>query len=122
INHEKQTPLAEINVNQTSNNYYVNKMKFNKKDKSIIIFNNDIKIENIPLEAYKYVINGKSAIEWIMDQYQVKTDKKSGIVDNPNKFSTDPQYILKLLLSVITVSVKTLELVEELPGFEIIHY
>lgn len=122
INYEKQTPLAEINVNQTSNNYYVNKMKFNKKDKSIIIFNNDIKIENIPLEAYKYVINGKSAIEWIMDQYQVKTDKKSGIVDNPNKFSTDPQYILKLLLSVITVSVKTLELVEELPGFEIIHY
>ena len=64
-------------------------MKFDKKDKTVIIVNNDIRIENIPLAAYQYIVNGRSAIEWIMDQYQVKIDKKSGIVDDPNLFSND---------------------------------
>ena len=64
------------------------------------------------------MVNGKPAIEWIIDQYQVKKDKKSGIVDDPNNFSDDPKYILNLLLSVITVSMRTLELIDELPEFE----
>lgn len=63
---------------------------------------------------------GKPAIEWIINQYQVKTDKKSGITDYPNEFSDDPKYILNLLLSVITVSMRTLELIDELPKFEVI--
>ncbi|MBU7568889.1 hypothetical protein KGP39_09120 [Weissella hellenica] len=59
-------------------------------------------------------------MEWIIAQYQVKTDKKSGITDNPNDFSDDPKYILNLLLSVITVSMRTLELINELPEFELL--
>jgi len=87
-------------------------------DKTTIIYNGNITIENIPLKAYDYVVNGKSAIEWVMDRYQVKTDKKSGITNNPNDWSKEtenPKYILDLLLSVIHLSVKTLDLVKELP-------
>lgn len=111
-------------------NYKANKMKFDKiknietnkkeKDRSTIIFNTDITIKNIPEKAYEYVVNGKSAIEWIMDQYQVKTDKKSGITDDPNDFSDDPKYIFNLLLRIINVSVQTVDLVNSLPKLEVI--
>ena len=84
-----------------------------------IIYNKSITIKNIPERAYDYVVNGRPAIEWIIDQYQVKTDNKSGITDDPNDFSDDPKYILNLLLSVITVSMRTLELIDELPDFEV---
>ena len=68
------------------------------------------------------MVNGKSAIEWIMDRYQVKVDKKSGIKNDPNDWSKEvdnPRYILDLLLSVINVSVQTVEIVENLPIFEV---
>ena len=84
-----------------------------------IIFNEDIIIKSIPVKAYEYVVNGKPAIEWIIDQYQVK-DRESGIVDDPNGFSDDPKYILNLLLSIINVSMQTMDLVESLPPLEII--
>ncbi|MGO5299668.1 type ISP restriction/modification enzyme [Lactobacillus amylovorus] len=108
--------------------YRVRKMKFAKKrnaegklkkDRSTIIFNDSIAIENIPEKAYQYIVNGKSAIEWIMDQYQVKTDKKSGITDDPNDYSDDPKYIFNLLLRIINVSVQTVDLINELPPLEI---
>lgn len=108
--------------------YRVKKMKFAKKrnaegklekDWSKIIFNNSITIENIPEKAYEYIVNGKSAIEWIMDQYQVKTDKKSGITDDPNDYSDDPKYIFDLLLRIINVSIQTVDLINELPPLEI---
>jgi len=85
-----------------------------------IIYNEHITITNIPEKAYDYVVNGRPAIEWIIDQYRIKTDKKSGITDDPNEFSDDPKYILNLLLSIITVSMRTLELIDELPEFEVI--
>ena len=108
--------------------YKVKKMKFAKKrnvegklekDRSTIIFNDSIAIENIPEKAYQYIVNGKSAIEWIMDQYQVKTDKKSGITDNPNDYSNDPKYIFNLLLRVINVSIQTVDLINQLPPLAI---
>ena len=77
-------------------------------------------IFDIPERAYEYVINGKPAIEWIIDQYQVKKDKKSGIVDDPNEFSNNPKYIFNLLLSIINVSMQTIDLIESLPSLEII--
>lgn len=103
-------------------------MKFAKKRtpegkvenyRSAIIFNDSITISNIPEKAYKYVVNGKSAIEWIMDQYQVKTDKKSGITDDPNDYSDDAKYIFNLLLRIINVSVQTVDLINQLPKLEI---
>ena len=101
-------------------NYRVEKMRFPKKDqKDTILYNSQITIEHIPAEAYEYVINGKSAIEWIMECYWVKNgDKKSGIKNDPNNWSAEvgnPRYILDLLLSVINVSVQTVEIVKGLP-------
>ncbi|MCL2824841.1 MAG: hypothetical protein FWD57_12710, partial [Polyangiaceae bacterium] len=76
-------------------------------------------IHNIPDKAYEYVVNGKSAVEWIMDRYRIKTDKDTGITNDPNLYGEElgqPYYILNLLLSVIAVSVRTQEIVEGLPG------
>jgi predicted helicase len=99
--------------------YRVTKMRFPKKDqKDTIIYNSIFTIENIPAKAYEYVVNGKSAIEWIMERYQVTVHKDSGIKNDPNDWSTEvgkPSYIFDLLLSVINVSVQTVEIVEGLP-------
>ncbi|MBU7774341.1 hypothetical protein QNN25_08560 [Staphylococcus aureus] len=85
-----------------------------------VIYNTDITVTNIPNKVYNYIVNGKTAIEWTIDQYNVSIDKKSGILDDPNEFSEDPNYILNLLLSVITVSMKTLGLIDKLPDFEVL--
>ena len=87
-------------------------------DYSTIIFNESITIKNIPEKAYQYLVNGRPAIEWIMNQYQINNDRKSGVIDDPNEFSDNPKYILNLLISIITVSVETLNLIDELPKFE----
>ena len=104
-------------------NYRVEKMRFGKidsktVDKSVIHYNHAITIEGIPAEAYEYVVNGKSAIEWIMERYAITTDKKSGITNDPNDWARehdDEKYILNLLLRVINVSVQTVEIVKGLP-------
>lgn len=131
INYEEVPVYEGVTIDASEKPIYkVEKMKFAKKrnpetqklenDRSIIIFNSDITIKNIPEKAYEYVVNGRSAIEWIIDQYQVKTDKKSGITDDPNDFSSDPKYIFNLLLRIINVSVQTVDLVNSLPKLEII--
>ncbi|ETK11357.1 hypothetical protein T235_15840 [Tannerella sp. oral taxon BU063 isolate Cell 8/11] len=99
--------------------YTVEKMRFpSKGNRSTIIYNARITIEDIPEEAYDYVVNGKSAIEWIMERYAVTTDKKSGIKNDPNLWSREhgkPRYILDLLLSIIYVSLETQRIVATLP-------
>ena len=81
--------------------FHVDKMSFAARDrKDIIIVNPYITVENIPARAYEYIVNGKSAIKWVMERYQVKTGKESGIVNDPNlytKESAQPMYIIKLL-------------------------
>lgn len=72
-------------------------------------------LRNVPIGAYGYVINGKSAIGWLMDRYQVRTDKDSGIVNDPNEYSDDPRYIVDLVERVVRVSMETLEIVHNLP-------
>jgi predicted helicase len=98
------------------------KMRFPAKgQKDTIIYNTYITISNIPSRAYEYIINGKSAIEWIMERYAVTTHKESGIKNDPNDWAKEhdnPRYILDLLLSIITVSVKTVDIVEGLPKVE----
>jgi hypothetical protein len=94
-------------------------MRFPKKDqKETIIYNSKITISNIPAQAYEYIVNGKSAIEWIMERYQITTHKESGITNNPNDWSEEvgnPRYILDLILSIINVSMQTVEIVNNLP-------
>lgn len=107
--------------------YRVEKMRFPAKDrKDTIIYNGDLRIENIPAKAYQYMVNGKSAIEWIMERYQVSVHKESQIRNDPNDWSREhkqPRYILDLLLSVIHLSVKSVEIMESLPklNFEEAH-
>jgi predicted helicase len=99
--------------------YRVTKMRFPKKDqKDTIIYNGHITISNIPAKAYEYVVNGKSAIEWIMERYQVTVHKDSSIKNDPNDWALEhnnPSYIFDLLLSIINVSVQTVGIVEGLP-------
>ena len=94
-------------------------MKFLAKDrKDTIVYNNHITISNIPAKAYEYVVNGKSAIEWILERYCVSIDKASGIKNDANDWGKEhqkPRYILDLLLSVINVSVQTVDIVKSLP-------
>ena len=129
LNYEEVPLYKEVEVNISKNpSYKVTKMKFAKKrdengksvnDLSTIIFNNDITISSIPEKAYEYIVNGRSAIEWIIDQYQIDTDRKSGITDDPNDYSDDEKYIFNLLLRIINVSLQTVDLVNSLPKFEV---
>lgn len=121
LHYEEVEPYEKCKVNKTADDYKVVKMRFGKKDKktndkSVIYYNQSITISEIPMEAYEYVVNGRSAIEWVMKCYQVKTT--SGITNNPNDWArehNDPHYILDLLLRVINVSMKTMEIIKHLP-------
>ena len=120
LNYEDQAPLSSVKVSgEESGNFKVTKMKFkSKEDKSEIIYNDSIKVSNIPAEAYEYIVNGKSAIEWILDRYQVTINKDSQIKNDPNDWAEEhnkPRYILDLLLSVISLSVATVKIVKSLP-------
>lgn len=92
-------------------------------DRSAIHYNDRITLRGIPEDAYRYMLGSRSAIEWIIDRYYVKTDKDSGIVNDPNDWSRevgDPRYILDLLARVVTVSVETMKIVGALPPLDII--
>ena len=121
--------LAEIHVNYESQpeyalkfiqnpdaqlNWRVEKMKLSK-DKTSLIYNDFLTLSGIPEKAFDYRLGTRSALEWIIDQYRVKTDKRSGIVNNPNR-ADDPQYIVKLIGQVISVSLETVDIVENLPA------
>lgn len=125
LNYEAIEPHKGVIVTYDAGNrvdYRIDKMRFGKKDKeadkSTIIFNKQITVSNIPLEAYDYIVNGKSAIDWLMEQYAMDCDKKSGICNDPNDWATehgDEKYILNLLLRIITVSLETNRIVASLP-------
>lgn len=107
--------------------YYVKKMKHPKvngdTDLTTIIYNGHITIKGIPVEAYDYVVNGKPAINSVMDRQSVKTDPASGIVNDANLYATetvgDTSYPLTLLLQVITVSLETQKIINNLPSLTI---
>jgi predicted helicase len=91
-------------------------------DKTTVHYNDFITLRNIPLEAYDNVVNGKPAIEWVMERQAVTTDKDSGITNDANLWATEtmqnPKYPLELLLRVVTVSLETKRIVGGLPGLE----
>lgn len=134
LNYEKVEPYAGCRIiyapltNRGDGiNYRVEKMRFGKidsktPDKSVILYNAGITIEHIPLEAYDYVVNGKSAIEWIMERYAVSINKDSLIKNDPNDWSAehnDEKYIFNLLLRIITVSLETMKIVHTLPKLKL---
>ncbi len=84
------------------------------KDRSSIIYNDFLTLNRIPAEAFEYRLGNRSAHEWVIDQYRVTTDKRSLIVNDPNR-ADDPQYIVRLVGQVTTVSLETMRLVRALP-------
>jgi predicted helicase len=122
-----QGDLRLANIPDPERFYRVEQMKFAGKrpklDKSTVIYNANITMTGIPLEAYDYVVNGKPALEWVMERQCVKTDKASGIVNDANRYAIetvgDPAYPLKLFQRVITVSLETMRIVKALPPLDI---
>ena len=121
LNYEKPVNAEELGIMvemRRADYTVVDKMRFGKgKDKSTIEYNPYITIRNIPEKAYNYIVNGKSAIEWIVEQYAVTTDKSSDIVNDPNAYAGG-KYIFDLLISIISVSLKTQELIAQLPEYK----
>lgn len=132
-------PLEGLDVEPTRDPYEffavgAKKMRFGKPtaeqkaksehaDRSVIHYNDRITLSGIPLEAYRYMLGSRSAIEWIIDRYYIKTDKPSGIVNDPNDWSRDvgnPRYIIDLLARIVTVSLETIAIVDALPSLDII--
>lgn len=129
LNYEQQPPCPGLDVkserpaqgDESDYEYFriVDKMRFrSKQDKSTIIYNPHITINDIPEKAYQYVVNGKSAIEWIMERYCVSVDKASRIKNDCNDWALEhqnPAYIFNLLLSVINVSIQSVDIIQSLP-------
>lgn len=126
LNYESAEPWGSIEEEgDSANPGRTVKMRFGKckktednpkgADRTVLHVSEGLTLRGIPEEAYGYVVNGRSAIEWLMDRYQVRTDKASGIVNDPNDYSDDPRYIVDLVKSVVTVSMETLEIVAQLP-------
>jgi predicted helicase len=94
-----------------------------RADHTVINYNDRITLRGFPLDTYRYRLGNRSAVEWIIDRYNVKTDKASGIVNNPNDWSRDvgnPRYILDLLARIVTVSLETNKIVDSPPALDLL--
>ncbi|MET8511952.1 type ISP restriction/modification enzyme [Streptomyces sp. NPDC005077] len=121
-----ETVTGDASTTPSSELYRVAKMKIPKAkgqlDRSTIVYNQRVTLTNIPEEAYRYQLGARSAIEWIIDRYQVTVDTKgkSGITNDPNDWSDDPRYIIDLLKRIVTVSLETMKIVDALPPLDIL--
>ncbi len=109
----EEYPLHFIENREVPIDWRVEKMKLSK-DKTQLIYNDFLTLAGIPAKAFDYRLGNRSALEWVIDQYRVKIDKRSGIVNDPNR-ADDPRYIVKLIGQVIAVSLETVEIVKNLP-------
>lgn len=132
VNYENAPAYADVKITgEESGNFRVTQMKYGKipgktgnaaKDKTTLIYNENITITGIPPEAQEYVVNKKSALDWVVERACVKTDKETGIVNDFNQWGIEhgsPRYPLDLVLKVITVSLETMKIVKSLPPLEI---
>ena len=114
LSYERQEPY-DLQLVENPNvpfSMRVEKMKFSK-DKMQIIYNEFLTIKGIPKEVFEYKLGNRSALEWVVDQYRIKTDKRSGIINDPNR-SDDSMYIIDLIKKIVTVSLETVKLVKGL--------
>ena len=110
----KEYPLAWVENQDVPFSWRVEKMRLTP-DRTAVIVNESLTLAGIPQECFQYRLGNRSALEWVIDQYQVSVDKRSGIVSDPNSLD-DEEYIVRLVGRVVTVSVETVELVGELAG------
>ena len=115
VNYERQPeyPLERIEHADAPLDWRVERMRLGK-DRRQIVYNNFLTLSGVPPETYEYRLGNRSALEWVIDQYQLSTDRRSGITNDPNR-PDDPQYILRLVAQVVTVSLETVRIVRELP-------
>ena len=115
VGYEEQPeyPLTQVETPDMTLDWRVEKMRLSK-DKTQLRYNGFLTLNGIPAQAFAYRLGNRSALEWVIDQYRVKTDRRSGIVNDPNR-AADPQYILRLIGKVISVSLETVKIVESLP-------
>lgn len=120
LNYEEKPEysLKFIENDQVPLDWRVEKMKLSK-DKTQIIYNEFLTLSGIPPEVFQYRLGNRSALDWVIDQYQIKTDKRSGIVNDPNRLD-DEQYIVRLIGQVITVSLETVKIVDSLPDLGLV--
>ncbi len=118
VNYESVPKYEKLELKETPNtqriDWQVEKMRFSK-DKTQIYYNDYFTLTGIPAEVFDYRLGNRSALEWVVDQYRVKVDKRSGIVNDPNRADA-PQYIVDLIGRVVTVSLETVKIVEGLPS------
>ena len=118
--HYEDQPQYQLDMVETPDmplDWRVKQMRFSK-DKTQIKYNDFLTLAGIPAEVFKYQLGNRSALEWVVDQYRVKTDKRSGIVNDPNR-ADDERYIVDLIRKVIGVSLETVGIVEGLSGLKI---
>lgn len=125
LEYESVQPYPLTVHGDVSNPGRVQKMKWHKRkdpetgkrvnDYTALVYNENLTFSDIPEAANEYKVNGRSPLEWLVDRYQVKTDKASGIVNDPNDYSDDPTYISGLIPRLVTVSMDTLYIVNGLP-------
>ena len=134
VHFEDVAPYAGVKIEYTragQPSYRVTQMKWGKikgktgnaaKDKTTLIYNDWITVKNIPLEAQEYVVNKKSALDWVVERACVSIDKASGIVNDFNDYAAEmgnERYPLELFLKIITVSLETMKIIKALPKLEI---
>ena len=120
VNYESQPEYSNLKFIQNQKvplDWRVEKMKLSK-DKTSLVYNNFLTITGIPIKAFDYRLGNRSALEWVIDQYRVKTHERTEIVNDPNR-TDDPQYIVKLIGKVTTVSLETVDIVNELPALDL---
>ncbi len=127
LDYETVEPYPLVETYAGNGDLRVQKMRYLRRgqvtDRSTIIYNSGITISGIPHAAHEYLLGSRSAVDWVIDRYQVKTDKPSGIVNDPNDWAEEqgnPRYVLDLLARVVTVSVETVRIVQSLPPLDVI--
>jgi predicted helicase len=118
--HYEQQPEYKLTKREKAGeklDWRVKKMRLSK-DKTTLTYNDFLTLSDIPKETYDYRLGNRSALEWVIDQYQASTDKRSGITNDPNR-EDDPEYILRLIGQVITVSLETVKIVNSLPALHL---
>jgi predicted helicase len=108
----KEYALEELDNKDVPFTYRVEKMRLSN-DRRVVVVNESFRLGPLPPEVFEYRLGNRSALEWVLDQYQVSKDARSGIESDPNRLD-DEQYIVHLVEKVVTVSVETVRLVKEL--------
>ncbi|MCL2137389.1 MAG: N-6 DNA methylase, partial [Coriobacteriia bacterium] len=130
LNYESIEPYPLVEDGDSINPGRTTKMRFGSvakteenpkgEDMSVLQVSSRLTLRGIPEEAYRYVVNGKSAVGWLMDRYMITTDKASGIDNDPNEYSDDPRYIVDLVKRVVRVSIETMEIIDKLPALGVL--